>query len=477
MKKVSLFIVFLVGVFSLSAQEESASTQSENGMRTDAHASNFRSWSIGLNVGPTASLGDQSSYFFGDKGDNVPNGIGGFEIGVRGHLTKFITPSFGLSGTAGYHTVSGTSVGRYFDGNFIDGDISMVFNLSNMFVRGITDQRKNALLFHIGLGITSYDAQGYDAVTRAQTVDLKGDDRALQTTLPLKLHYKRYLSETWDLDIFYKHFIMPEDWVDTYEDGATTDMIGYLGLGVSYNFGEDGKKSIVYSNPLDDMYGDIQTIREDYNKLTGDDDMDGVANYYDQESSTPEGVAVTGAGIALDSDDDGIPNYLDEDPFTRKGAQVDAQGRAIDSDDDGIADTFDEEANTPAGALVNRKGQEVKFKKDGGATVAVLPSIFFPFNSANIMNAYEERLASIALAMKHNPDISIKLVGHADVRGPEQYNMKLAQRRAEAVKSKLIQVFGIDGNRIEVVSEGASTPLAQPRENYSLNRRVDVIPQ
>lgn len=470
MKKISLLIVFLLGVVSLSAQDEKI---------TDANVSNYRSWSLGLNVGPTLSLGDAYS-FAQNQGDNVPDGVAGFEIGFRGHLTKYINPTFGIVGSAGYHQMSGATVGAaqtagptasyWYEGNYFDGDISLAVNLSNLALNGKVNDRRSAVLFSVGFGLTSMEATNLFG----ETIGGVTAERAIQTTVPVQLHYKYRLTDALDFDALYKHTFMSEDWPDVLFEGVTADIIGYVGLGVSYNFGDDGKRSVVYANPLDDMFGDIQSIREDYKKLTGDDDMDGVANYYDQDNTTPEGVAVSGSGVALDSDDDGIPNYLDEDPFTRKGAQVDAQGRAIDTDDDGVPDTFDEEPNTPAGALVNRKGQEVKMK-DGNANIAVLPSLYFPFNSANMSTTYEERLATIAMAMKSNPDISIKLIGHADARGPEQYNMKLASRRAESVKSKLTQVFGIDGNRIEVSSVGESEPLAQPTANYSINRRVDVL--
>lgn len=473
MKKVSLLIVFLLGVVSLGAQDEKI---------TDANVSNYRSWAVGLNFGPTLSLGDAYS-FAQEQGDNVPDGVGGFEIGFRGNLTKFINPTYGFSGSIGYHQLSGATRAQsrfgsatssyWFEGNYIDADLSFLVNLSNLSLSGKVKDRKSALLFGVGLGITSMASTNY---VGTEIGGVHAEERAIQAIVPLQFHYKYRLSEAFDFDALYRHTITTEDWPDVLFDGNTSDMLAYVGVGVSYNFGKEGKHSVVYANPLDDMYGDIQSIREDYNKLTGDDDMDGVANYYDKDNATPEGVAVTGSGVALDSDNDGIPNYLDEDPFTRKGAQVDSQGRAIDSDDDGVPDSFDEEPNTPAGALVNRKGEEVKIKS-GGSNIAVLPSLYFPFNSANLTTTNEERMATIAIAMKRNPDLSIKLVGHADARGPEQYNMKLSTRRAESVKSRLVQVFGIDGNRIEVTSAGESDPLAQPKENYSINRRVDVVPQ
>ena len=470
MKKVSFLAVFLMGVFSLNAQDQERIT--------DANVSNYRSWSIGINAGPTLSLGDAYS-FTQDMGDNVPDGVAGFEIGVRGHLTKFFNPTFGITGSAGYHSTSGATVAAastagplsyWYEGSYIDGDISFAVNLSNLALSGKVKDRRGAVLFSVGIGIASMEAVNL----AGQTIGgVTAEDRAIQTTVPLQLHYKYRLSDAFDIDALYKHTFMSEDWPDVLSEGVTSDMYGYIGLGLSYNFGGDGEKSVVYANPLDDMYGDIQSIREDYDKLTGDDDGDGVANYYDKDNSTPEDVAVTGSGVALDSDGDGIPNYLDEDPFTMKGAQVDAQGRAIDSDSDGVPDAFDEEANTPEGALVNRKGKEVKVS-GGGVGAASLPAVYFAFNSANVSAANHYRLASIAQAMKSNPNLKVRLVGYADQRGPEQYNQKLAMRRAEEVAKQLTQVYGISESRITTESNGENDPLAQGR--YDVNRRVDAFP-
>ncbi|AEV31383.1 thrombospondin type 3 repeat-containing protein [Owenweeksia hongkongensis DSM 17368] len=99
--------------------------------------------------------------------------------------------------------------------------------------------------------------------------------------------------------------------------------------------------------------------------LNRDTDNDGVPDFYDKDSETPEGVAVDGSGKALDVDGDGIPDFMDEDPFTSRSATVDANGRAIDSDADGVPDYMDHEPNTPKGTKVNFKGVSIPSKTGG----------------------------------------------------------------------------------------------------------------
>lgn len=442
---------------------------------SEAHRSNFKHWSLGLNVGATASLGDAASYFFGDKTDAMPSGVGGFELGLRGNLNYWFSPTIGVSGSAGYHSTSGTDNNYYFEGYFLDGDLSVLFNLSNMFLYGRDYDRKHALLFGIGLGATYLTADGY--LENGTYLGSVGNDAlgsaAFTTVLPLKLMYKRKLNETWDLDFEYRHMMALIDGADARQKGVSADFFGYLGVGAAYNFGSPEKSSIVYYSPFEGIFADMTEIKNNYDKLVGDDDGDGVSNYFDQDNNTPADVNVGPNGAPLDVDGDGIPDYLDADPFTAKGAKVDDQGRMVDSDGDGVGDYMDKEPNTPAGSLVNFQGISVSKAGNGGGGVgAYLPSVFFSFNSATVTDANYLRLAAVANTLKSNPDVKVVLTGYTDASGPEDYNKKLGQRRADEVKQELVQVFGIDASRIETTSSGESNPLAKGHNN--INRRVDV---
>jgi len=468
MKRINLLFGLVLFTFSATAQNEEV-------VLTEAHPSNFRTWSIGLNVGATASLGDAASYFFGEDVANQPAGIGGFEIGVRGHLDKWFSPTLGVSGSAGFHSTSGSGRNTYFEGNYIDADLSLMVNLTNMFLYGKDYQRKHALIFNIGLGASSLEADGFapDGTLIGSAGGSVQEDRTFLTVFPMALNYKYMLNDTWDLDVLYKHTFATIDGADALSvETTSSDMFGYLGVGVSYNFGDKEKKRIIYYSPFEGIFADMKEMKEGFDKLSSDDDGDGVSNLFDVESSTPEGVKVAANGAPMDSDSDGIPDYMDADPFTAKGAKVDSEGRTIDSDGDGVGDYMDAEPNTPKGALVNFKGISVASATGGGGVGAYLPSVFFNFNSTTVTDANYLRLAAVASALKANPKVKIVLTGHTDAIGAEEYNKTLAQRRADAVAKALTQVFGVDAARIETKSSGETDPLAMTRNN--INRRVDV---
>ena len=225
-------------------------------------------------------------------------------------------------------------------------------------------------------------------------------------------------------------------------------------LGVNYRFTKK-EVAVEWNNPLDAMYGDIASVKTEIEGLSNDTDGDGVADAFDGDNNTPEGVAVDGKGNALDVDMDGIADYADEDPFTARGVQVDANGRELDSDKDGVANSVDVEPNTESGATVNFQGKEIR-----GAKGAFMPAVYFDFNSAKVSYANYERLAAVASLLQANPKYKLNVIGYADAVGNSANNHKIALRRANAVVDALSSMFSIDASRLTASSKGEDAPLA-----------------
>ncbi|MCB0756472.1 MAG: OmpA family protein, partial [Flavobacteriales bacterium] len=73
--------------------------------------------------------------------------------------------------------------------------------------------------------------------------------------------------------------------------------------------------------------------------------------------------------------------------------------------------------------------------------------------------------------------VKMKVVGHADKTGTEDYNQSLAEKRAQAAVDHLVKIYGIDAGRFSISSEGESNPLSVADEALNVNRRVDFIVQ
>ena len=96
---------------------------------------------------------------------------------------------------------------------------------------------------------------------------------------------------------------------------------------------------------------------------------------------------------------------------------------------------------------------------------------FFDFNSSVLKAGAYSELDRVAGVLNNYPQTRLKIEGHTDSKGSEQYNMKLSQRRADAVSNALIQ-RGIDPARIETMGFGESQPISS---NDADNRRVTIV--
>ena len=98
--------------------------------------------------------------------------------------------------------------------------------------------------------------------------------------------------------------------------------------------------------------------------------------------------------------------------------------------------------------------------------------INFDYDQAAVRAADQETLDRKAAIMIANPSVRLRISGHADERGSDEYNLALGNRRAAAAK-RYLENKGVDGSRIEVVSFGEERPLNPGSDEtaYAQNRR------
>lgn len=108
----------------------------------------------------------------------------------------------------------------------------------------------------------------------------------------------------------------------------------------------------------------------------------------------------------------------------------------------------------------------------------VASDYLFDFNKSVIKQQYYSKLDQIAEDMKNDPSLKVEIQGHTDSIGSEKYNMKLSQRRANAVRNYLIKKGGISPDRLTAVGYGETRPVAsnKTKEGRAKNRRVELIP-
>ena len=184
------------------------------------------------------------------------------------------------------------------------------------------------------------------------------------------------------------------------------------------------------------------------------------------------------AGLVQDGDRDrdGIPDSRDQcpdDPEDRDGFQDEDGCPDPDNDRDGILDGSDRCPNEPE----NRNGWQDEDGCPDEKPAAALRPVHFASDSAHLDGNAIETLAANAATLKETPSLRVALVGHCDAQNSDSYNYRLGHRRAEAVKSYLVDYLGIAPDRLSTESSGEDDPVADNSTDAGrrANRRVEFV--
>ncbi len=104
-------------------------------------------------------------------------------------------------------------------------------------------------------------------------------------------------------------------------------------------------------------------------------------------------------------------------------------------------------------------------------------AVQFDFNSARIRPDSFRAVGLMADALYHPylQGYRFLIVGHTDAVGSREYNLKLSQQRADAIRDALINPFGISPARLEAVGLGEEQLLDPQHPDAAANRRVQLI--
>ncbi len=107
--------------------------------------------------------------------------------------------------------------------------------------------------------------------------------------------------------------------------------------------------------------------------------------------------------------------------------------------------------------------------------VTVLRGVNFDFDKAIIKPSGYPILDEDIKTLKNDPNLKVRIEGHCDIRGTDEYNQKLSERRAKSVYNYFVSK-GIDQSRLSTIGYGRSRPLVPntTEENMYQNRRVEV---
>jgi len=108
--------------------------------------------------------------------------------------------------------------------------------------------------------------------------------------------------------------------------------------------------------------------------------------------------------------------------------------------------------------------------------VVNVSDVLFDFDSANLKPGAREKIARVAGILRSHPDLKIQVEGHTDSVGSDAYNLRLSERRAESVRTGMVQ-DGVNRDVVGTAGFGESKPVATngTAVGRQQNRRVEIV--
>ena len=103
-------------------------------------------------------------------------------------------------------------------------------------------------------------------------------------------------------------------------------------------------------------------------------------------------------------------------------------------------------------------------------------TVHFDYDSATVKPADHSKIVAVADYLKSNASNAVKVEGHCDERGTDEYNRSLGERRAIAIREELVKA-GVEPGRVDTVSFGRDRPVdtGHSEAAHRKNRRGEFV--
>ena len=127
-----------------------------------------------------------------------------------------------------------------------------------------------------------------------------------------------------------------------------------------------------------------------------------------------------------------------------------------------------------ADRLAREAAERDRVARVARAREALSDIVYFEYDSDELTAEAQQKLQTKIAILRANPTLQVQVEGHADERGSTEYNIALAQRRAETVRD-FLSSYGVDAGRVATISYGEERPLVEGSQEsaWSRNRRAE----
>ncbi len=375
--------------------------------------------------------------FFGDlaSSSNVTGGgvDGKFSWMFQANIGREINQNFGIRVNSSFGKLYSQKNNNWFEADIHDISVDFLINMSNIIFPYNFDKSWNTNIY-AGLGFFGYKSTLYDNNNSIiNVIESTNGGHKYSSEINIGIIESYRLTDNIDLSLELSASKLVIDDLDGKIGGTANDLRAKLALGIIYNIGKSRKSYKYNSEPC-------RWTKANTEIVSLEERIDSLERTY---------VTINPCDTStVDSDNDAIPDCRDIEPNSPEGAVVNFQGKAINQDT--ITQTNE----------VIIKDIQVYFSP-----------VFFQNNEYKVEKSEEGTVYKLAVYIKQNPNVKVLITGHAGKKGSEEYNMKLSQQRCDAVKTILVNDYGINKNQIETKADGKSNILFEKKANG--NRRVD----
>jgi peptidoglycan-associated lipoprotein len=106
----------------------------------------------------------------------------------------------------------------------------------------------------------------------------------------------------------------------------------------------------------------------------------------------------------------------------------------------------------------------------------LLGDVYFDFDQYELRADARDRLARNAEFLKSHPEFQVRIEGHCDERGTNEYNLALGERRAAAARDYLVSL-GVPASKLQTISYGEERPQCTSGDEgcWQQNRRAHFV--